>query len=116
MIFYIMVFLATFVSAINFALTKTYQFEEGNTSVLKMKPKIYGTIIGSAIISSISYMFQLECAKPRRLPATVQFPVLSGGTIIFSALLGLISFKEKISNRQAFSLLLCLASTIIFVL
>ena len=85
-------------------------------SIFKMKPMMYVLIIGSALVSSVSGVLQLECAKPGRLPATVQFPVISGGTIIFSAIFGFILFKEKISKKQAFCLALCLASTIIFVI
>ena len=82
--------------------------------VFSIKPKMYIVIVSSALISSISYYLQLVCASS--LPATVQFPVISGGTIVFTALLGMICFKEKISRRQAFCLLLCIISTIIFVL
>lgn len=82
--------------------------------VFSIKPKMYIVIVSSALISSISYYLQLVCASS--LPATVQFPVISGGTIVFTALLGMICFKEKISKRQAFCLLLCIISTIIFVL
>jgi len=83
-------------------------------NIFVMTPKMYFVILSSALISSIAYFFQLLCAS--HLPATVQFPVLSGGTIIFTALLGLICFKEKISKRQVLCLFLCLISTIIFVL
>ena len=80
----------------------------------KIQPMMYLVIAASALINGVSYFLQLLCAS--NLPATVQFPVMSGGTIIFTALLGLICFKEKISQRQAMCLLLCVISTIIFVL
>ena len=80
----------------------------------KINPIIYVVIAASALISSVSYMFQLECATT--LPATVQFPVMSGGTIVFTALLGLILFKEKISKKQMLSLIICAISATIFVL
>lgn len=73
-----------------------------------------GLIIGSALLSGVAYFFQLACAS--FLPATVQFPVMSGATIVFSALLGLICFKEKISKRQWLCLILCIISAVIFVL
>ncbi|MBR2884412.1 MAG: EamA family transporter [Clostridia bacterium] len=87
--------------------------KKGN-KVFDMKPKLYVVIACSAILSSVSYFLQLFCAT--YVPATVQFPVMSGGTIVFTALFGMICFKEKISSRQALCLLLCIISTIVFVL
>ena len=81
---------------------------------LNITPKMYGVIVASAAISSMAYFLQMVCAST--VPATVQFPAVSGGTIVFSALFGLIFFKEKISKKQAFCLLLCVVSMIIFVL
>ena len=81
---------------------------------LCISPKIYILIAASALIGSVSYMFQLECAS--YLPATIQFPVMSGGTIVFTALLGLMLFKEKISKKQMLSLIICTIASIIFVL
>jgi drug/metabolite transporter (DMT)-like permease len=86
--------------------------EKGNK--LSIKPKMYGVIVASAAISSMAYFLQMVCAST--VPATVQFPAVSGGTIVFSALFGMIFFKEKISKKQAICLLLCVVSMIIFVL
>ena len=85
-----------------------------DTKIFDMKPKLYLVISFSAILTSVSYFLQLLCAT--YVPATVQFPIMSGGSIIFTALLGLICFKEKLSARQALCLLLCIISTIVFVL
>lgn len=79
-----------------------------------ISPKIYILIAVSALISSVSYMFQLECAS--YLPATIQFPVMSGGTIVFTALLGLILYKEKIRKKQILSLIICTIAATLFVL
>lgn len=79
-----------------------------------IKPKMLLVILFSAVIGSVAYYLQLVCAAS--LPATVQFPVMSGGTIVFTALLGMLCFKENISHRQAFSLALCIISAVIFVL
>lgn len=87
---------------------------EKGIRIFAISPKMYIVIAASALFSSVAYYLQLVCAS--YLPATIQFPVMSGGTIIFTALLGLICFKEKISLRQAFCLTLCTVSTIIFVL
>ena len=81
---------------------------------IKLKPKMYVLIVIGSLIGGASYMFQLVCAS--NLPASVQFPVMSGGVIIFTALCGLIFFKENISKKQCVSLVLCLISMIAFVL
>ena len=53
-------------------------------NIFNMSAKSNFAIIGAALVSSMAYMMQLICAS--HLPATVQFPALSGGTIIFTAL------------------------------
>lgn len=84
------------------------------SNIFAMSPKLYIIIIGSAILSSVAYFLQLLCAL--FVPAIIQFPVMSGGTIIFVTLLGVICFKEKIFKRQAMCLFLCVIATVIFVL
>ncbi len=70
-------------------------------------------VIGaSALIGGVSYMFQLIGAK--ELPATVLYPLVTGGSIIFSTLSGIVFFKEKLSVYQAISIVLCFAGTILF--
>ena len=81
---------------------------------LSVKPKMYLVIALSGLISSTAYLLQLKCAS--HLPATVQFPVMTGGTILFTALLGLICFGEKSDRRQTVGFLICLAATILFVI
>lgn len=68
--------------------------------------------IGSALIGGISYMLQLVGAM--ELPATVLYPVVTGGSIIFSALSGRIFFGEKLSVQQFISIALCFFGTLFF--
>ena len=51
----------------------------------------------SAAIGGMSYIIQLYGAKS--LPATVLYPFITGGRIVFSALTGAAVFKEKLSGR-----------------
>ena len=51
----------------------------------------------SAAIGGMSYIIQLYGAKS--LPATVLYPFITGGRIVFSALTGAAIFKEKLSGR-----------------
>lgn len=69
-------------------------------------------IAGSSLISGLSYLLQLIGAKS--LPATVLYPMITGGSIIFSALSGIIFFREKLTRRQLIHILLCFAGTLLF--
>ena len=66
----------------------------------------------TAIISGVSYFLQLIGAK--NLPATVLYPLITGGSIIFSALAGKFLFKEKLSVAQIISVALCFVGTLLF--
>ena len=82
--------------------------------IFPVNAKIYLLIIAITIVNNVAYMLQLVCSS--YIPATVQFPVLSGGTIVFSALLGLICFKEALSRKQIAGIIVCVISTILFVI
>ena len=69
-------------------------------------------VIGSALVGGISYMLQLIGAKG--LPATVLYPIVTGGSIIFSALSGKVFFKEKLSSYRLISVALCFVGTVLF--
>ena len=69
-------------------------------------------IVCSALIGGVSYMLQLIGAK--ELPATVLYPMVTGGSIIFSAVCGRLFFKEKITTIQLLSILLCFVGTCLF--
>lgn len=69
-------------------------------------------ITASAVISGVSYMLQLLGAKS--LPATVLYPFITGGSIVFSALSGVIVFKEQLSGKLILSVILCFAGTLMF--
>ena len=73
---------------------------------------ILAVATGAAAISGISYLLQLTGAAS--LPATVLYPMVTGGSIIFSALSGLVFFKEKLSTIQIISIGLCFAGTLLF--
>ncbi len=66
----------------------------------------------SALAGGGSYMLQLTGAK--NLPATVLYPMITGGSIIFSALAGRMAFGEKLSRWQIASIALCFAGTLLF--
>jgi len=69
-------------------------------------------VLGSAVIGGVSYMLQLIGA--RELPATVLYPIVTGGSILFSALAGSVFYKEKLSTYQLLSIALCFIGTLLF--
>ena len=70
-------------------------------------------IILSAVIGGTSYFLQLYGAKS--LPATVLYPFMTGGSIVFSTLVGAVLFKEKHSKKLIVSVMLCFVGTIMFI-
>lgn len=74
--------------------------------------KMLPLVLCSAAVSGVSSLLQLGGAK--NLPATVLYPFITGGTIIFSTLAGMLCFREKVSLRQWVSILLCFIGTCLF--
>ncbi|MBQ4559467.1 MAG: EamA family transporter [Tyzzerella sp.] len=69
-------------------------------------------ILCSAVVSGVSYMLQLIGAV--NLPATVLYPIVSGGSIIFSTIAGMICFKERPNLYQKIGVVLCFVGTCLF--
>lgn len=80
-------------------------------SALRSKSSVV-ILITSALVSGVSYLLQLNSAKT--LPASVLYPIVTGGSIIFSALAGKMFFREKLSSYQRISIALCFMGTILF--
>ena len=56
----------------------------------------------------------LHLAVAEKVPASVQFPLVSGGVIVLSAIVSRLIFKEKISKIEWVSVVGALVSTILF--
>ena len=65
-----------------------------------------------AAVGGSSYFLQLVGAS--NLPASVLFPCVTGGCIIFSSLAGLAFFKEKPTKAQWLAIAMCFAGTCLF--
>lgn len=79
------------------------------------KTKISGIlpiIFGSAILSGGAFVLQLLSAS--KLPATVLFPIQTGGTMILSSLAGVAFFREKLSKSIVIGLSICFVGTLLF--
>ena len=74
------------------------------------------TVLWFALLSAVagggSYLFQLYGTSG--LPATVLYPMVTGGSIIFSAFAGWFFFREKLSLWQKISIAVCFAGTLLF--
>ena len=73
---------------------------------------IMALIFGSAIIGGLSYLLQLKGAKD--LPATVLYPFITGGSMIFSSIVGATVFREKLSKNLVLGIGLCFIGTLLF--
>lgn len=83
------------------------------TQVPSLKSKLsLWVIVGAAIISALSYLLQLNGA--RVLPASVLYPFITGGSIIFSAIAGRVFFQEHTSRRRLGCIILCIIGTLLF--
>ena len=67
----------------------------------------------TAAADSASYYLQLIGAKS--IPAGVLYPLVTAGSIIFSAIAGMLVFRERPSKNQWIAMAVCLAGTCMFV-
>ena len=68
--------------------------------------------LASAVVQGISSSLQLMSAI--KLPASVLYPFITGGTIIFSSIAGVLLFKDKLSKQLIISIALCFIGTLLF--
>ena len=87
--------------------------EVQNSSVQKNSVVLWLLIVSSAILNGISFYLQLVGAV--HLPAVALYPMITGGTVIFTTLAGLFIFKEKLNIKSIVGILLTFAATILFV-
>ncbi len=87
---------------------------KGGNSVPRQKSGVKSTLLlaGSALVSGLSYMLQLNGAS--KLPATVLYPIVTGGSIVFTALAGWLALKERPTKQMIFGLIICVAGTCLF--
>lgn len=70
-------------------------------------------IIVSALICGVSNMINFTYAKT--IPATVIYPIITGGTILFSILGDRLIFKEKLTKKMTIGVVLCIIGLIMFI-
>ncbi len=83
------------------------------TQVIRKNAKAIALIVlGNAAFGGISYMLQLIGAA--NVPASVLYPLVTGGSVVLSAVAGLLFFKEKPDKISGIGLLLSFAATFLF--
>lgn len=75
--------------------------------------KMYLVMLGSAVVSSFSYLLQLNGAA--NLPATVIYPVVTGGSVVATSLFDRLCFKQKLHSRTIISIVICVVALVLFV-
>ena len=74
--------------------------------------KTYPYVVGCTLTGGIYYILQLLLAG--KVSASVMFPMMTGGNIIFSALLGKAILHENLSKRAIVGIILCFVGTCMF--
>lgn len=77
---------------------------------LKIKPIIVMAFLGAAAYGGNF----LQLITANKVPASVQFPLVSGGVIVISALVSAFLFKEKVSKKEWISVAGAFVSTFLF--
>ena len=69
-------------------------------------------LVASALVSGLSYLLQLIGAKA--LPATVLYPIVTGGSIVFTVLAGWMCLKERPTRQMILGMIMCVVGTCLF--
>lgn len=70
-------------------------------------------LAASALLSGLSYLLQLNSAA--NLPATIVYPIVTGGSIVFTAAAGWIFLKEKPTKQLLIGVAICFIGTCLFI-
>lgn len=83
-----------------------------HSDIKAVSPKKGVIIIAlAAAVGGGSFMLQLLGAKA--LPATVLYPFITGGSIVFSSVADVIIFKDKLSLKLVISIIVCFVGTLL---
>jgi drug/metabolite transporter (DMT)-like permease len=82
-------------------------YEKGNALIPML------IISGAAVADGISYYFQLLGAS--KLDAGVLYPLVSGGSIVLTAVAAFLAFREKPSKTALVGIVICIAGMCLFI-
>lgn len=80
--------------------------------IKKKKPVLFGA--GFGVVNGLASLLQFISAS--YVNASVQFPIITGGSIVFSALLAYLFFKEKLNKYTVLSIITAFLATCLFIL
>lgn len=78
----------------------------------KIPKAMYFVMLCSAIVSSFANMLQLIGAS--NLPATMLYPVVTGGTVICTSLFDRLCFGQHLYKRTIISIIICIIALLLF--
>ncbi len=73
---------------------------------------LFPLVACSAVVGGVSYWLQLEGAV--HLEATVLYPFITGGSMVFSTLIGIVAFRERPSRTVLLGVALSFVGTLLF--
>ena len=73
---------------------------------------LVGIVFLTAAVSGAAYLLQL--IGNTHLPASVMYPILTGGTIVITAVAGLLVYRERLSRKGWIGIALCFGATLLF--
>lgn len=113
----VMYFCSGIISFLFLLIAKIFRNKDRDTDK-KYEPKQILLIViinvGYALVSGVGYLLQLLGAV--ELDASVLYPIVTGGTIVLSAILGWIFYREKMTVWILVGLILTTGATILFAL
>lgn len=74
---------------------------------------LWGCIFIVAIMNAVGYLLQLIGAA--NLPAVAVYPIVTGGTVVLTAVSGLLFFKEKLDIKGYIGVVMTFIATVLFV-
>ena len=86
----------------------------GRRKNLSLDKKSVAFAVAYALVNAVGSFGLVSCAKT--LDASLLYPLITGGTILFSALVGFVLFKEKPTVYSAIGMVLAVAATVLYAL
>lgn len=102
------------VSAATLAVSALSKNRGENISALKSAVKVKPTLYAAAMSVVMSIGAFLLLIANEKIPNVVQYPVVSGGTIVLSAVASAVFFKEKQSKADIFCFIFAALATVLF--
>ena len=87
---------------------------EGKESAMKALLITIGLAAIYGLCNGVGDYFIAIATQPNALGASVTFPIINGGTIIFSTLSGVVFCKEKLTVSTIISMVIVVVSTVLF--